>query len=220
MHRANALGQLALAMAASSAIFSAVIASTTIVRGSVFCSSTACFVEGVLWSLPGYAAMLAIVMTAILIASTLVRSHIGPSLVRIVALGGAIVGAVAYVVASLISLDAAWAGAFSGQLTPHPGPLVPPALVPLTPALWAISFMSIGVWMALTSLLTLRLHVPPPLVVFGWVTGVALVAFIPVMTFARDYTVSTYALPAEFLAITVWALFLGVVLIRRPLRAG
>jgi hypothetical protein len=80
--------------------------------------------------------------------------------------------------------------------------------------------MSIGIWMALTSLLTMRLHVPPPLVVLGWVTGVALVAFIPVMTFTRDYPLSSYALPTEFFAITVWALFLGVVLIGRPLRAA
>ena len=203
-------------MAASGAFFVVLLVTATFGRGSVFCISTSCFVEGVLWSLPSYAAMLAIVVTAVLIAAALVRARVGPSVVRIVALGAAIAGALAYVVVSIVSLDAAWVGAFSGRLTPAPPtPLLPPALVNIAPTLWAVSFMLIGIWIALTSLLTLPLHPPPPLVIFGWVTGVALAALIPLMTFARDYAVRTYALPAEFLAVTVWALFLGLRLIRR-----
>lgn len=210
-------------MAASSAAVVVMIGTAYFGRGSIFCSSTSCFVEGLLWSLPSYAALLAMVVTAVLIASALMRSRTGPFVVRIVALAAAIAGAFAYATVSLVSLDTAWTGAFSGELTPGPPrAILPPALVPLTPTLWALSFMLIGVWIALTSLLTLPLRAPPALVVFGWVTGVVLAAYIPLMTVARSpaVDVNSYALPAEFLAVTAWALGLGLLFIRRLPIAG
>jgi hypothetical protein len=204
-------------MAAACAAVVVLIATSYFGRGSVFCGSTSCYVASVLWSLPSYAALLAMVTTAVLIASALLGARVGPFVVRIVALAAAITGALAYVTASLVSLDTAWTGAFSGQLTPGPPPyLLPRALVPLTPTLWAVAFMLIGVWIALTSLLILPLRAPLPLVVFGWVTGVALTAYIPLVALARDPAVNNYALPAEFFAMSVWALGLGILLVRRP----
>jgi hypothetical protein len=215
MDPSNAVGRLALAMASSSALFLA-LATATFGRQSIFCDNTSCHVDLVLWSLPLYAALLALVLSAVLIAAALVRAHVGPPAVRIVALGAAIVRAVAYVVVSILSLDDAWVGAFSGRLTPAPPtPLLPSALRTIAPSLWPLSSMSIGIWIALTSLLTSRLHAPPPLVIFGWITGVAVAAFVPLAMTGRFYAVDMYALPAEFVALTVWAFVLGLALVRR-----
>jgi flagellar biosynthesis component FlhA len=71
-----------------------------------------------------------------------------------------------------------------------------------------------GIAIALISLLLLPLRVPPPLVVLGWITGVALAVYVPLTTLWRETWMSTPALTAELLAMTVWALVLGIVLRR------
>jgi hypothetical protein len=216
MDPSKAVGRPALALAGFGALLMVLLATRTFGRGSVFCGSTSCFVEAVVWSLPTYAAVLAIVLSAVLIAAAVVRARVGPPVLRIVGLGVAIASAAVYVVVSLVSLDVAWVGAFSGRLTPAPPtPLLPPIPATLMPLLWALSFVLIGVWIALTSLLTLSLRTPPALVIFGWLAGVGFLGFIPVAAYARDYTVSTYALPVVVLAMTAWALILGITLIKR-----
>jgi hypothetical protein len=208
-------GWLALTMAASGALPVVLVVSRTFGRQSVFCSSTPCFVEAVLWSLPAYAAVLAIVFSLILVASALERARVGPSVVRIAALGAAIAGAVAYIVVSLVGIDIAWAGAFSGRLSPPgPTPLLPPVLATLTPQLWWLALMLIGISIGLTSLLLLPVGAPRPLVILGFVAGVGCAALIPYSS-GWGYAVSQYALPAEFLGITVWALCVAVFLVRR-----
>lgn len=106
----------ALTMAASGAFLLVLRLTETFGRGSIFCSDTACAVEGVLWSLPRYAATLA-------------------------------------------------------------------------PSLWTLSLLLTGVSIALTSLLLLPLRAPLPLVVLGWLAGVAVAAVIPVTAYSRTYAV-------------------------------
>src|ERR1700687_1255367 len=182
-------------------------------RGSIFCSDTACAVQGVLWSLPSYAAMLGIFVADFRIAPALPRARVGPSALRAAALGAAVAGGSGYIVAVIVGLDFAWAGAFSGRLTPPaPAPLLPPILLTLAPLRWTLSLMLIGVSIALTSLLLLSLRAPSPLVALGWIAGVAITSLVPS---ARLYTAYTYAFAAAFLLLTVWALSLAVVLMRR-----
>lgn len=208
----------ALTLSAAGAFLVVLVVTETFGRRSVFCSSTACFVEGVLWSLPSYAATLAIFVAAVLIAAALVRARVGPSSVRIVALSAAVAGAVAYIVVSVVSLDAAWVGAFSGQLSPPPPALrLPAVLATLTAPLWALSLTLLGVSIALASLLLLPLRAPRALAVLGWIAGVG-VAAIPsaqMYTSAQISTAYRYALPAAFFTVTVWALWLAVVQIKR-----
>ena len=166
------LGSLSLIMAASGALLVVLRVTETFGRGSIFWHSTSCFVEGMLWSLPSYAAMLAIVTTTALMAVTLVRERVGPPPVRM-------------------------------------------ATRTFAPTLWTLSLMLTGVSIALISLLLLPLRVPLPLVVLGWTTGVALAVYVPLTTLWREIWMSTPALTAELLALTVWALLLGIVL-RRP----
>lgn len=140
MKRTGNLALYALTMAASGASLLIIRVTETFGRGSIFCSSTSCFVESVLWSLPGYAALLAVVMTTALMAAALVRERVGPPVVRIAALLAAVAGAIGYVVAAVVTLDFAWAGAFSGQLSPRPTALLPPILVTFAPSLLTLSF--------------------------------------------------------------------------------
>jgi len=86
-----------------------------------------------------------------------------------------------------------------------------------------------GIWIALTSLLLLPLRVPRPLVVLGWIAGVALATLmsrvlkpvpIEVGAYALDYALYTYAVPAVFLAVTSWALWLAITLMRRSPQAA
>jgi hypothetical protein len=217
MYRSKAAVWSPLTLAAAAALLVVLTVTETFGRRG-FCSSTTCFVEGVLWSLPSYAAMLAIVVATGLIAAALVRARIGPPSVRIVALSAAVAGAVAYIIVSVVSLDAAWVGAFSGQLSPPPPALrLPPVLATLTAPLWTLWLMLLGVSIALTSLLLLPLRAPTPLAILGWIAGVA-VAAIPsaqMYTSAQIYTPYRYALPAAFFTVTVWALWLAVVQIKR-----
>jgi hypothetical protein len=217
MYRSKAAVWSPVTLAAAAALLVVLAVTETFGRRSVFCSSTTCFVEGVLWSLPSYAAMLAIVIAAGRIAAALVRARVGPSSMRIVALSAAVAGAVAYITVSVVSLDAAWVGAFSGQLSPPPPALrLPPALATLTAPLGTLSLMLLGVSIALTSLL-LPLRAPTPLAILGWIAGVA-VAAIPsaqMYTSAQISTAYRYALPAAFFTVTVWALWLAVVQIKR-----
>ncbi len=203
----------ALALAAAAALLVVLVVTETFGRRSVFCSSTSCFVEGVLWSLPTYAAMLAVVIACVLITVALVRARVGPSSVRIIALSTALAAAVAYIIVSIVSLDAAWVGAFSGQLSPPPPALrLPTVFASLTAPLWTLCLMLLGVSIALTSLLLLPLRAPQPLAVLGWIAGVAVAALIPSVPI---YTAYRYAVPVAFLAVTVWAFWLAVVVIRR-----
>jgi hypothetical protein len=71
MYRSKAAAWSPLTLAAAAALLVVLAVTETFGRRSVFCSSTTCFVEGVLWSLPSYAAMLAIVIAAGLIAAAL-----------------------------------------------------------------------------------------------------------------------------------------------------
>jgi hypothetical protein len=208
------LGSLSLIMAGSGAFLVVLRVTETFGRGSIFCSSTSCFVESLLWSLPGYAAMLAIVTTTALMAMTLVRERIGPSLVRIATLLAATTSAIGHVVATVVTLDFAWYGAFSGELSGRPTQLLPPNLVTFAPTLWTLSLMLTGIAIALISLLFPPLRAPLPLVVLGWATGVALAAYVPLMTLWRESGVYARVLTAELLALTVWALFLGILLRR------
>jgi hypothetical protein len=116
-------------MAASGAFLVLLRVTETFGRGSIFCSSTSCFVESLLWSLPGYAAMLVIVTTTALMAVTLMRERIGPSLVRIATLLAATTSAVGHAVATAVTLDFAWYGALSGELSGRPTQLLPPNLI-------------------------------------------------------------------------------------------
>jgi hypothetical protein len=204
-------------MAASGAVLVVLRVTETFGRGSIFCSSTSCFVESLLWSLPSYAALLAVVITTALMAAVLVRERVGPSLVRIATLLAAAAGAIGHVIATVVTLDFAWYGAFSGELSGRPTPLLPPILVTFAPTLWTLSLMLTGIAIALTSLLLLPLRAPLPLVVLGWTTGVALAAYVPLMTLWRASAVYAHVLNAEFLALTVWALVLGIVLRRSAL---
>ncbi|MEO8631710.1 MAG: hypothetical protein ABI466_00010 [Chloroflexota bacterium] len=215
MRRWEGRAWAALTLAAASALLVVVRVTETFGRGSIFCSNTACFVEGVLWSFPGYAAMLAVVVADVLIAAALVRAGLGPSSVRLAALAAALAGGVAYVVAALVTLDFAWAGAFSGRLTPPaPVPLMPPALVTLTPSLWAISMILVGVSIALISLLLVRLRAPRSLVVLGWIAGVAIATL--VASTQRVHAVYPYAVPIAFLMLSAWAFWLAMLLKRTP----
>jgi hypothetical protein len=204
-------------MAASGAVLVVLRVTETFGRGSIFCHSASCFVEGLLWSLPSYAAMLVVVVTIVLIAAALVRERIGPSFVRFATLCVAAVGAIGYVVATAVTLDFAWYGAFSGELSARPTQLLPPILITFAPTMWTLSLMLTGVSIALVSLLLLPLRIPVPLVVLGWATGVALAVYVPVTTLWREIWISGPALTAELLALTVWALRLGIVLRRSPL---
>jgi len=217
MKRTGNLALYALTMAASGASLLIIRVTETFGRGSIFCSSTSCFVESVLWSLPGYAALLAVVMTTALMAAALVRERVGPPVVRIAALLAAVAGAIGYVVAAVVTLDFAWAGAFSGQLSPRPTALLPPILVTFAPSLLTLSLMLTGVSIALTSLLLLPLRAPRPLVVLGWVAGVAMAALV---SSAQIHAVRTYALPVAFLVLTAWASYLAIVLMRRSAPKG
>lgn len=218
MKLSKAVGWPALTLAAAAALLVILVVTETFGRRSVFCSSTACFVEGVLWSLPSYAAMLAIVIADVLIAAALLRARLGPGGVRIAALSTAVAGAVAYIVVSIVSLDAAWVGAFSGQLSPPPPALrLPSVLATLTAPLWTLSLILLGVSIALTSLLLLRLPPLRPLVVLGWIAGVAVAAIPSAQMYAsaQMYPAYRYALPVAFSLLTVWALWLAIVQIRR-----
>jgi hypothetical protein len=207
-------------MAASGALLVLLRVTETFGRGSIFCSTTSCFVESLLWSLPGYAALLGVVVTTALMAAVLVRERVGPSLVRSATLLAAGTGVIGHVVATVVTLDFAWYGAFSGELSGQPTPLLPPILITLAPALWAFSLMLTGVSIALMSLLLLPLRAPLLLVALGWAAGVALATFVPVMTLWREFGRSTEALTAELLAVTIWALVLGLVIRRsRPASA-
>ncbi len=213
MKQTKALVWPALTLAGAAALLVVLVATETFGRRSVFCSSTECFVEGVLWSLPTYAAMLAVYIADVLITSALMSAQIGPSSVRIVALTTAVAGAVAYIIVSIVSLDAAWVGAFSGQLSPPPPALrLPPAFAILSAPLWTLCLMLLGVSIALTSLLLPPLRAPQPLAALGWIAGVAMAALIPS---AQIYTAYRFAVPIAFLAVTIWASWLAVVLIRR-----
>ena len=214
MRRIRALGLSALIMAISGAFLVLLRITETFGRASVFCHSTACFVESLLWSLPSYAAMLAVVVATALMAAALVHERVGPSLVRIVAPLAAAGSAVGHVVATIVTLDFAWFGAFSGELSGRPIQLLPPILITFAPALWTLSLMMTGIAIALTSLLLLPLRAPLPLVALGWTTGVALAVHVPLTTLWREIWMSTPALTAELLALTVWALLLGIVLRR------
>jgi hypothetical protein len=156
------LGSLSLIMAASGAFLVVLRVTETFGRGSVFCGSTSCFVESLLWSLPGYAAMLAIVTTTALIAVTLMRERIGPSLVRIATLLAATASAIGHAVATVVTLDFAWYGALSGELSGRPTQLLPPNLITFVPTLWTLSLMLAGVAIALISLLLLSVRAPRP----------------------------------------------------------
>ena len=215
MRRMGTLGSLALILAASGAFLLVLRITETFGRGSIFCSSRSCFIESLLWSLPSYAALLAIVTTTTLMAAALARERVGPSLVRIVTLIAAAAGAVGHVAATVVTLDFAWYGAFSGELTGRPTQLLPPTLVTFAPTLWTVSLMLTGIAIALTSLLLLSLRASLPVVVLGWTTGVALAAYVPLMTLWRESAAYAHVLNAEFLALTVWALVLGIAL-RRP----
>jgi hypothetical protein len=204
-------------MATSGAFLVLLRVTETFGRGSIFCHSTACFVEGLLWSLPSYAAMLIVVVTTALMAAALVRERVGPSLVRIVTLLVAAGSAVGHVVATIVTLDLAWFGAFSGELSGRPTQLLPPILVTFAPVLWTLSLMLTGIAIALISVLLLPLRAPLPLVVLGWTTGVALAAYVPLMTLWRETAVYAQVLTTELMAMTVWALLLGIVLRRSPL---
>ena len=197
-------------MAASGAFLVVLRATETFGRGSVFCSSTSCFVESLLWSLPGYAAMLAVVTTTALMALTLMRERIGPSPVRIATLLAATTSAIGHAVATVVTLDFAWYGALSGELSGRPTPLLPPDLITFAPMLWTLSLMLTGAAIALVSLLLLSLRAPLPLVVFGWTTGVAVAAYVPLMTLWRESAAYAHVLTADLLALTVWALALGI----------
>jgi hypothetical protein len=199
-------------MAASGAFLVLLRVTETFGRGSIFCSSTSCFVESLLWSLPGYAAMLVIVTTTALMAVTLMRERIGPSLVRIATLLAATMSAVGHAVATAVTLDFAWYGALSGELSGRPTQLLPPNLIRAT--LWTLSLMFTGVAIALVSLLLLSLRAPRPLVFQGWTTGVALAAYVPLMMLWRESGLYAHVLTAEMLALTVWALVLGILLRR------
>lgn len=224
MRQSIALTRLALTMAASCAVFALLRVTETFGRLAIFCHETSCFVEGVLWSLPGYAAMLAIVTTAVLMAAALERAHVGPSVVRIAAFAAAVGSTVTYIVASAVTLDSAWAAAFSGRLNPSPQtPLLPPILLTLTLPLWFSSWMLLGVWIALTSLQSLSLRAPWLLVVVGWIAGVALATLSAAMAYAFDhaaYLVTRAALSVVFLTVAVWALWLAVFLMRLSPRAA
>jgi hypothetical protein len=210
------LGPFSLIIAASGACLVVLRVTETFGRGSIFCHSTSCFVESLLWSLPSYAALLAVVITIALMAVTLVRERVGPLLVRTATLLVAAAGAIGHVVATVVTLDYAWFGAFSGELSGRPTPLLPPILVTFAPTLWTLSLMLTGIAIALISLLLLPLRVPLPLVVLGWTTGVALAVYVPLTTLWREIWMSTPALTAELLALTVWAILLGIVLRRSP----
>ena len=201
-------------MAASAICLVVLRVTETFGRGSVFCSSTSCFVESLLWSLPSYAAMLGVVVSAALIAAALMRGRVGPSVVRSVTLIAAVASAIGYVVAAVATLDFAWAGAFSGELGDRPTALFPPTLMTFVPSLWTLSLMLTGVAIALTSLLLLPLRVPLPVIVLGWATGVALAAIVPLATSWREYSASAHTLTAALLALTVWAIALAIVVRR------
>lgn len=204
-------------MAASGAVLVTLRLTETFGRGSIFCHTASCFVEGLLWSLPSYAAMLIVVVTIALMAAALVRERVGPSLVRIVTLLAAAASAIGYVVATVVTLDFAWYGAFSGELSGRPTQLLPSIFIPFAPTLWTLSLMLTGVSIALVSLLLLPLRVPVPLVVLGWATGVALAVHTPLTTLWREVWISGPTLTAELLALTLWALLLGIVLRRSSL---
>jgi hypothetical protein len=205
---------MALTMAVAGALLLLFWATETFGRGSIFCSDTACAVAGVLWSLPSYAAMLGVFVAELLMAATLVRAHVGPPAVRAAALGAAVAGAVGYVVAVVVGVDFAWAGAFSGRLTPPaPGPLLPPILITLAPSLWALSLILIGVSIALTSLLLLALRAPSALVALGWIAGVAIASLVPLASVYAAYTTNAFA--AAFLILTAWAVCLAIFVARR-----
>jgi hypothetical protein len=201
-------------MAASAICLVVLRVTETFGRGSVFCSTTSCFVEGLLWSLPGYAAMLGVVVSAALIAAALMRGRVGPLAVRSVTLIAAVAGAIGYVVAAVATLDFAWAGAFSGELGDRPTALLPATLMTFVPSLWTLSLMLTGVAIALTSLLLLPLRAPLPLIVLGWATGVALAAIVPLATSWRAYLASAQTLSAVLLALAVWAFALTIVIRR------
>jgi hypothetical protein len=77
--------------------------------------------------------------------------------------------------------------------------------------------MLLGVSIALTSLLLLPLRAPTPLAVLGWIAGVAVAAIPSAQMYAsaQIYTAYRYPLPAAFFTVTVWALWLAVVQIKR-----
>jgi hypothetical protein len=207
-------GWFALTMAASGAVFAVLVVTKTFGRQSIFCSTASCAMEGVLWSLPAYAATLAIALAAVLLTAALERARVGPSALRILAVGTAVAGTVAYVVASIVSLDLAWANAFSGQLSPPPPkPLLPSVLATMNLAFWWLALMLVGVSIALTSLLLLPLRAAPLLVTLGFAAGIGCAALIP---YGGSYPLSQYAVPGVFLGVTVWALWLAIFLIRRP----
>jgi hypothetical protein len=216
MRRMGTFGALALIMAASGAFLVLLRVTETFGRGSIFCSSTSCFVESLQWSLPSYAALLALVITTALMAAVLVRERVGPSLVRIATLLAAAAGAIGHVVATVVSLDFAWYGAFSGELSGPTTQLLPPILLTFAPSLWSVSLMLTGVSIALMSLSLLSLRAPLPLVILGWGSGVALAAYVPSMTLWRQSDAYAQVLTAELMAVTVWALLLGVGLRRSP----
>lgn len=216
MRRIGTLGSLALIMAASGAFLVLLRVTETFGRGSIFCSSTSCFVESLLWSLPSYAALLALVITNALMAAVLVRKRVGPSLVRIVTLLAAAAGAIGHIIATVVTLDFAWYGAFSGELSGQATQLLPPILVTFAPSLWTVSLMLTGVSIALLSLSFLSLRARLQLVILGWASGVALATYVPLMTLWRESAMYAHVLTTELMAVTVWALVLGFSLRRSP----
>ena len=87
-------------------------------------------------------------------------------------------------------------------------------LITFAPTLWTLSLMLTGVAIALASLLLLSLRASLPVVVLGWTTGVALATYVPLMTLCRESGLYAHVLTAEFLALTAWALVLGILLRR------
>lgn len=214
MKRRENLALYALTMTVSGTLIVVIRVTETLGRGSIFCSDSECAVEGVLWSIPGHAAMLALLIANVLTAAVLVRARAGPSGARIAALGAALAGAVTYIFVAVVTLDYAWAGAFSGRLTPPPPmPLLPPILVTLTSSFWTVALMLTGVSIALTSLLLLPLRAPKALVVLGCVAGVAIAALIPS---ARIYGANAYVVSVAFSVLTAWAAWLAIAQIGQP----
>jgi hypothetical protein len=179
--------------------------------GVIFTDWTRQVPEAIFLALPGYAAILGMVVPSAPISAALLRSRVGPSALAVVGLACAVAGVTLFFINLVAGFHAMW------NMYMGPFGLDAPAFRPLLPenATNAVNVLGptfISAWIAITSIQLGTVGLARAIVAFGIASGVALIA---VMPYLGDFSVYERVFPVVFLCAMLWFLAVGVSLLSR-----